>query len=68
MYTGFWTPWNEHWYQSRLKGILYEDQGTRNSQEWKRLLQQFDDAKKIGSALGKGSENFIDQYLLQQSR
>ena len=64
MYTGFWTPWNEHWFNTHRKAIAEGKRGTRNSQEWKKQLQQFNDANKIGDALVRASEYFVDKYVL----
>ena len=64
MYTGFWTPWNEQWFNTHRKAITEGKQGTHNSQEWKKQLQQFDDANKVGRYLLKASENFVDNFIV----
>ncbi|PIL28518.1 hypothetical protein GSI_08556 [Ganoderma sinense ZZ0214-1] len=57
-YTGIWTPWQEHWFQERLRGILAGSEGPLNATQWKDKLKGFKKAGHLADRVEEASWNF----------
>ena len=63
MYTGIWTPWNEEWFQTRMRDIFNGTARPMNVREWKSALRQFNGCAKLADAMDKCSAAvFEDRY------
>nr|VWP01005.1 Putative transcriptional regulator containing an aminotransferase domain [Ganoderma boninense] len=66
-YTGIWTPWQEHWFEERLKGIRAGRDGPLNATEWKDRLKGFKKAGNLADRVDKASWDFTFRNFVQRT-
>ncbi|KAM5530029.1 hypothetical protein V8D89_016305, partial [Ganoderma adspersum] len=63
MYTGFWTLWNEEWYQSHLRKVTLRAVYPLSSRLWKKQLDQRDITRKVVKLYTKQSKSAVDLIM-----
>ena len=58
---GWWSPWNESWYQRRIADILDLKQSPKNNQKWKHGDWSGGSDKGIGRKVA----SFVDEHSAQ---
>ena len=66
-YTGIWSPWQEHWFQERLKAIWAGRAGPLNGAEWKDRLKGFKKAGDLAQRLDNACWDVTFRNLVQRT-
>lgn len=65
MYTGIWTPQNEHWFTARLADIHAGAAQPKNYKDWKNSLRLHSETRALGSAMDEYSRVFVNDHFVQ---
>lgn len=63
MNIGYWTPFCESWFQTRLQMIRASNATPHGSKEWRNKITFYQGARKLRRAVEAASENFLKDVL-----
>ncbi|KAI0735669.1 hypothetical protein C8Q76DRAFT_611425 [Earliella scabrosa] len=64
MYTGIWTPKNEHWFCKRLGDIEAGNASPMNARKWRSAVGQYRQCGRLADTIDVASQDIIAEYLL----
>ena len=63
MFTGIWTPKNEHWFQTRLQEIRRGEAGPMNVRRWRSAIAQYRPCGRLADIVDAHSRQVLEQHL-----
>ena len=60
-YAGVWTPWDERWFQERLKDIYDNNASPMNAHQWKNTLKRLKATRQLYETLDQASWDFLER-------
>lgn len=63
MHVGYWTPWNEKWFLTRLRHIRTNEAEPYNARQWRNRLRQSTAARQLRDGLEIASHRWLEDVF-----